>query len=221
MRMSHCTILLGLIVAGCAPPEHRPLVSDSSLVAEVHRSVADCLGRDSLVHIDIGQIGALRLDLPIRELRQLCPNIRDTIASVGEAIDTAIVISRPGLAVVGRIATIGSDEGPYPYHVDSSRVIHRWTVTGSAGLLPGGVPLSATWDSLLHAFGRPRVIPLNGNVLVSFCERLPDIAFNFDDRLYLMKPELVSPDSYPSSLAGAHIRSVDLSALSHPHACDQ
>jgi hypothetical protein len=171
--------------------------------------VSDCLGSGP-VAIDAGQIGALRLDQTLAELHRICPNMRDTTAHGDESLDTAVVISRAHLSVIGRIATVADEEGTHQYVTDSARHILEWTITGTDGVLPGGVPLSAPYDSLARAYGNPSASPLNGDVYVWFCKRVPSMVFHFDDRLYATNPNAVKPDSYPSSLAGAHIASIDL-----------
>lgn len=186
-------------------------------VASANRpAAADCLGPDSLPRIDIGRVGALRLNQTLAQLHRLCPNIRDTNATGAETLDTAIVISRPGLSVVGRVWLISGGDEDKPYRVDSSRTIYRWIVTGTNGLLPGGVPLSAPWDSLVRAYGRPDADPLNGDVLVHFCDRLPLFRFHFRDRLYFQEPFVATRDSYPSSLAGARIGNVEILSRQPP-----
>ena len=86
--------------------------------------------------------------------------------------------NRPGLRVVGTIATVAGDEGHIPVHFGGSATIEQWIVIGQAGVLPSNVPLTADWATLLRAYG-----PLasqsgsNGDVFLRFC-RLPDFAFS-------------------------------------------
>lgn len=208
MRSSRRVVLLGVAVAACSIRTPHTVAAKRSEVVTSQSLPTDCLGPDSVVTIEPGRIGALRLDLTLRDLHRRCPNLRDTIARGDESLDTAVLISRTNLAVVGRVANIMNDEGGHPYTLDSSRVIAQWTVTGTAGLLPGGVPLSAPWDSLVHAFGTPKVEPLNGDVYVWFCDRVPALVFHFDDPLYFTSP--AAPETFPASLAGQRIRSLDL-----------
>jgi hypothetical protein len=224
MRAAIPLLLATLTGLGCGTAKSDIRSSDSATRTTVqsadsvaHTTVqSDCLGKGAPA-IDVGQVGDLQLGLTLRDLKHLCPTLHDSVASGDESLDTAIVISRPGLSVVGRAANIANEEGYRPYTVDSAATIHAWTITGTDGLLPRGVPLSATWDSLVSAYGTPRVDPLNGDVYVWFCQTLPDFVFHFDDRLYLTKPQLVARDSYPSSLKGARIRAVDLPATRRQH----
>lgn len=206
MRTTCRVLLVSAITAGCAGTD-RPSPTPNSATATL--ATSDCLGPGT-PQINVGQVGQLHLNTSLRELARLCPEIRDSIAHGDESIDTAIVISRPGLTVVGRLANIANDEGSKPFRVDSAAIITYWTIFGIEGTLPKGVPLSASWDSLVAAFGEPIIVPLNGDIHVSFCKTLPEFVFHFDDRLYQERPDLVSRETYPSSLKGARIREVDL-----------
>lgn len=191
----------------------------ASCTARTNRqlAIADCLGPDSVPSIDVGRVGALRLDLPLAELHRLCPNLRDTVAHGVETMDTAIVITRPNLSVVGRLGLIsGGYRDEPPYRVDSTRSIYYWTVTGTAATLPGGVPLSATYDSLTRAYGRSEAFPVNGDIITRFCERLPRMTFHFKDRQYFQNPLPAKLDSLPVRLAGALITSVDFPSRQPP-----
>jgi hypothetical protein len=185
-----------LIAAACGGRGDQPDPSASGVLA------SDCIGGPSPT-IEVGRVGDLKLDLTLRELRRLCPQIRDTIARGDESLDTAVVISRPGLQVVGRVANIANDEGDKPYRVDSSSRIHYWTVTGTGAVLRGGVPLSARFDSLERAYGKAETLPLNGDVYAWFCDRMPEFVFHFAGRGF------DGADSQPDSLPRRHITSVD------------
>lgn len=138
----------------------------------------DCFGPDSAVIIRAGRIGTLQLDLPLDSLHRLCPQIRDTTSKGDEELDTAIVISRPGLSLVGPLASILDTDGAHSVRVDSSTRVKSWTVVGSSGVLPKGVPLTATWGILVHAYGPTGHVDfLNGDVYISFCET-PGITFS-------------------------------------------
>jgi hypothetical protein len=202
-----CRLLLTILIGtACATPDKAPARFESTRIADTR---SDCLG-PGIPQIDVGRVGELHLDLPLREIARRCSHIHDSTAHGDESLDTAIVISRPGLTVVGRVANIANEEGSRPYHVDSAATIFYWTISGSHAMLPGGVPLSASWDSLVRAFGEPAVDPLNGDVYVWFCKTLPDLVFHFDDPLIRRKPELYSRDSFPAALKGSRIREVDL-----------
>ncbi len=138
----------------------------------------DCLGPDSIVDIEAGRVGALPLDLSLDSLRARCTNIRDTTANGDERIDTAIVIARPGLRVVGTLAAIDAGDGIEPVHLTGASKVEHWIVLGSAGRLPKNVPLTATWAALVRAYG-----PVagrggdNGDVFLRFCP-MPGFVFS-------------------------------------------
>jgi hypothetical protein len=196
-------LIAAILAAACVSSDTR---APDSAVNEV---VLDCLGGPK-PQITVGHVGALDLTLTLRELKQRCPTIRDTTAHGDESLDTAIVISRSDLNVIGRIATVACDGCEGKYVVDSARRISTWTVTGTGAMLPEGVSLSATYDSLVRAYGKPFVLPLNGDVTVGFCEKARQYGFHVYDRLYHMDHPVITPDSYPSSLKGARITEVDV-----------
>ncbi len=138
----------------------------------------DCLGPDTIVAIRAGRIGSLPLDLTVDSLRRLCPDVRDTAASGDEELDTAIVISRPGLRLVGRIAAVEDDGGRHAVRLGASSRADSWIVIGTAGELPERVPMTATWGTLVRAYGpTPYVERLNGDVTIGFCDA-PGIGFH-------------------------------------------
>jgi hypothetical protein len=207
MCITRRLLLMIVIGAACGTSDKAPTSHlDSTRIADAS---PDCLG-PGMPQIDVGRVGNLHLDLPLREIARKCSHIRDSTARGDESLDTAIVISRPGLTVVGRVANIANDEVGGPYHVDSAATILSWTISGSSAMLPLGVPLSASWDSLVTAFGTPAADPLNGDVYIWFCKTLPDFILHFDDPLYRRKPELISRESFPAALRGSRIREVDL-----------
>ena len=145
----------------------------------------DCFGPDSIVAIDAGRIGALRLDLPVDSIRRVCAGVRDTIATLDESRDTAIVIRRPGLRAVGYIAPIEGDEGPSrPVVFDSTTRVAYWRVDGTAGRLPKGAVLTSTWRELTTIYGQLDAFALNGIVYVTLCSN-PELKLHIaaDDRI--------------------------------------
>jgi hypothetical protein len=117
------------------------------------------------------------LDLPVDSIRRRCASVRDTVVRGDELLDTAIVISRPNLDVIGSIATIEDDEGRHSVRIDGNAPAKYWTVVGTAGVLPRGVPLTATWHSLRAAYGSPANISyLNGDIDAIFCNA-PGLVF--------------------------------------------
>lgn len=133
---------------------------------------ADCFGRDSIVEIAPGRIGALSLDLSLAELRRRCSNLAWTTTNGDETLDTAVLLTRPGLRVVGTVATLADEGGDRrPVRVDSSARIAVWKISGTRGVLPDGVPLTATWNDLRRAYGPLGAFALNGTVYVTICRR--------------------------------------------------
>jgi hypothetical protein len=134
--------------------------------------VADCLGPDSIVQITPGRIGALQLDLSLAELRRQCGNLGWTTTNGDESLDTAVLLTRPGLRVVGVVATLVDDGGDRrPIQIDSGAHVALWKVSGTRGVLPDGVPLTATWNALRRVYGPLGAFALNGIVYVTICRR--------------------------------------------------
>ena len=140
----------------------------------------DCLGTDSIVQIMPGRIGALPLDVPLAELRRRCPNLAWTTTNGDESLDTAVLLARPGLRVVGVVATLADEGGDRrPLRVDSNARIVIWKVSGTRGVLTDGVPLTATWNDLRRVYGPLGAFALNGTVYVSICRR-PGLSIEMD-----------------------------------------
>jgi hypothetical protein len=175
-----CVAFMASVAIGCTTPGRNGGVSSDSSRTRVANPVPDCFGPESVVVIRAGHVGALRLDLPLDSLRHRCPNIRDTTANGDEELDTAITISRPGLRLVGKLALIESENGRQPVHFTGAETVDQWIVSGSAGRLPNGVPLTAAWRSLIKAYG-----PVasqggaNGDVFLSFCS-MPGFSFSMN-----------------------------------------
>jgi hypothetical protein len=148
-------------------------VSRRSRTRSIRRAPAgDCFGRDSIVEISPGRIGALSLDLSLAELRRRCLNVGWTTTNGDETLDTAVLLTRPGLRVVGVVANIADDGGYHrPVHVDSGARIAVWKISGTRAVLPDGVPLTATWNDLRRAYGALGAFALNGTVYVTICRR--------------------------------------------------
>ena len=160
-------------VGACTGHHDTQAANANSAPTHVIDARSDCLGRDAVVAIAAGQVGALHLDVSLDSLRRLCPNLRDTVIKGDEELDTAIVISRPGLSVVGWIATVEDGDGRHDIHIDPQTRFKLWTVVGSAGVLPGGVPLTAGWRTLVQLYASHGSVGyLNGEVDVSFCRAL-------------------------------------------------
>jgi hypothetical protein len=163
--------------------------------------------------IAVGKVGTLSLQLPIREIYRLCKGqIHDTVAHGDESIDTAFVISRPGLLVLGRMGNIGNDEGYHAFTMDSNRVVYYWTVSGTRGLLPGGVTLSSSLDSLTSAYGRRSTDALNGDVYVRFC-RLPQMVFHFDAP---PRYDTLTKEQSDAALGLSRVATIDLPSKAKP-----
>jgi hypothetical protein len=180
---------------------------------------ADCFGHDSIVDIAPGRIGALTLDLPIGELRRRCPNMGWTTTNGDETLDTAVLITRPGLRVVGIVATLVDDGGDHrPVRIDSSRRIVIWKISGTRGALPDGVPLTATWNDLRRAYGPLGAFALNGTVYVTICRRpgigvLMDLAHP-EAPINPVNGEAQEPAAIDSLMAGTPIAEVEVRSIS-------
>ena len=167
-----------LTTTACGAHEQRNAYANDSVPPRVARPVSDCLGPDSVVAISVGHVGSLRLDLPLDSLRRRCPSSRDTTANGDEELDTAIVIARPGLRLVGKLAQIEGEDGRQSVHVTDADKVQQWMVIGSAGLLPRTVPLTATWRMLVSAYGPvTNQSGSNGDVFLSFCS-MPGFVFS-------------------------------------------
>ena len=178
---------------------------------------ADCFGPDSIVQISPQRIGALPLDVTIAELRRRCANVGWTTTNGDESLDTAVLLTRPGLRVVGVVATLASEEGDRrPLQIDSGARVALWKVSGTRGLLPGGVPLTATWKDLRRAYGPLGASALNGIVYVTIC-RQPGIGVEMtavrpDAPINPVNGEPQTPSTIDSVLNGTPIDVVEVSA---------
>lgn len=147
-----------------------------------------CFGADSILAVDAGHIGSLRLDLPLESLRLRCPRARDTVVSAFETRDTAIVIHDSGITAIAHFATVeASDDGDRrPVSFDGSSVPRMWDVSGHRAVLPGGVRLNATWREARAAWGvNMDVMVLNGMRIVTICDQ---------SELRVLIPALGDPD---------------------------
>jgi hypothetical protein len=128
-----------------------------------------------------------------------------------------VLLVRPGLRVVGTVATLADDGGDRrPVRVDSGARIARWTVSGVSGVLPDGVPLTASWNDLRRAYGPLGAFALNGTVYVTICRR-PGVGVLMD----LLRPdapinsvngESPKPATIDSVMAGTPIRAVEVAS---------
>jgi hypothetical protein len=169
--------LLAIIVATDIAVSRR---TSAAKAARARASATDCLGPDSIVQIAPGRIGALPLNLSVAELRRRCAGLGWTTTNGDETLDTAVLITRPGLRVVGVVATLADEGGEHrPMRVDSAARVSIWKVSGKRGLLPAGVPLTASWNDLRRAYGPLSAFALNGTVYVTICRR-PGIALEMD-----------------------------------------
>jgi hypothetical protein len=188
------------------------------------QSAGDCLGPDSIVQLGPGEIGALPLDLSLAELRRRCANLGWTTTNGDESLDTAVLLTRPGLRVVGVIATLASEEGDRrPLQIDTGVHVGLWKVSGTRAVLPEGVPITATWGDLRRVYGPLGAFALNGIVFVNIC-RHPGVGVEMD----LTRPDAPinpvdgkpqDPATVDSAMAGTPIAVVELAReLSRPHA---
>jgi hypothetical protein len=176
--MARFRLALGLFVVACAaqasdrpanaaktaPPADTATRADAATQAG-----GDCLGSDSIVEIAPGHIGALRLDATLGAIQRQCPGFGWTTMHGDERVDTAILISRPGLRVVGSLAVIADEDGYEHPTLDSGMHVRYWEVTGTNARLPQGVPITATWADLRTSYGEVGANALNGIVDVLVC----------------------------------------------------
>jgi len=213
-------LLAGVIAADAVVSRERRVSSPDRARSE------DCLGPDSIVQITPGRIGALPLDVSLGELRRRCPNLAWTTTNGDESLDTAVLLARPGLRVVGVVATLVDDGGDHrPLRVDSTARVAMWKVSGTRGVLPDGVPLAATWNDLRRVYGPLGAFALNGTVYVTTCRR-PGLTIEMD----LSHPDAPinpidgvaqKPATIDSLMAGTPIALVEVAPVpsARPAAC--
>jgi hypothetical protein len=175
----YCCALFGAgAIAACGDRARLRAATRDSTQLPVASSASDCFGPDSIPAIGVGRVGTLRLNLSLDSLRRRCPNLRDTTATGDEELDTAIVISRPALRLVGTLAMIDGGDGRRPVHLAGSDTVERWMVIGTSAVLPKGIPATATWQTLARAYGPiASQTGANGDVFIAFCS-LPGFAFS-------------------------------------------
>jgi len=202
--------LLAGVVAADLAVSHR-----TSTALARKRSGADCLGPDSIVQLTPGQIGALPLDLSLAELRRRCANIGWTTTNGDESLDTAVLLTRPGLRVVGVVATLASEEGDRrPLQIDTGARVGLWKVSGTRAVLPESVPITATWGDLRRVYGKLGAFALNGTVFVNIC-RHPGMGVEMDlsradAPINPVNGEPQDPATVDSAMAGTPIAVVEL-----------
>jgi hypothetical protein len=177
----------------------------------------DCFGPDSIVQISPRRIGALPLNLTVAEFRRRCASFGWTTTNGDESLDTAVVLTRPGLRVVGVVANLANEEGDRrPLQIDPGARVALWKVSGTHAVLPDGVPITATWDDLRRAYGPLGAFALNGTIYVTIC-RQPGIGA----QMVLANPSApINPENgepqksatIDSVLAGTRINLVEVSA---------
>jgi hypothetical protein len=189
----------------------------SRIRAREQATARDCFGPDSIVRIAPRRIGALPLNLTIAELRRRCANFGWTTTNGDEALDTAVLLIRPGLRVVGVVATLANEDGDRrPLQIDSGARVTLWKVSGTRAVLPDGVPITATWDDLRRAYGPLGAFALNGIIYVTIC-RQPGIGAqmvlaNPNAPINPVNGEAQKASTIDSALAGTRIDVVEVAA---------
>ncbi len=84
------TLLLGVVAADAVFSRR----AFSAFAERTSVAAADCLGSDSIIEIVPGRIGALRLDLPLAELRRRCAHLGWTTTNGDETLDIAVLLTR-------------------------------------------------------------------------------------------------------------------------------
>ena len=140
-----------------------------------------------------------------------------TTTNGDETLDTAVLLTRPGLRVVGAVATLADDGGDHrPLRLDYAAHVAVWKVSGTRGTLPNGVPLTATWNDLRRAYGPLGAFALNGTVYVTICRR-PGIAVQMDlshpdAPINPVNGETQRPATVDSIMAGTPIAVVEVAS---------
>jgi hypothetical protein len=137
-----------------------------------------------------------------------------------------VLLTRPGLRVIGVVATLADDGGDRrPVRIDSAAHVTLWKVSGARGVLPDGVPLTATWNDLRRAYGPLGAFALNGTVYVTICRR-PGIGVQMDlahpdAPINPMNGVAQEPATIDSLMAGTPIATVEIATVpsTHPSAC--
>ena len=117
-------------------------------------------------------IGPLNLERPLGDLKRACASSYDTTAALSPDRPKFPGVAFPfkDLSVVA-LQYSGAN-------LDTSRAADGWVVAGGGGVLPNGVPTTATWSQLYHRYGRAQA-NMRGVLLIRFCA-LPRILFTMN-----------------------------------------
>jgi hypothetical protein len=139
-----------------------------------------CLGSDARPAITSDRVGNLPLHLTVDSLRKLCSNARDTTTVGDEVLFSAVTVSTPGLTVTGSVGEGREEITRVP--IDPLAHVTFWTLTGTNGVLPKGMPITATRRELGRSYGPAEINGLNGTLYVRYCV-LPRFTFQFDPQI--------------------------------------
>jgi len=179
-------------------------------IARAQSAAPDCLGARPVV-VRLGRIGALPSAVTVKQLRQLCPSARDTVASGDETLDTAIVVSAPDIRIIGHIALIDDGGDRLAYRLTDTTRVRSWEVSGPGGVLADGTPTDASWAYLEGAYGRLTITPVNGWLYVR-AARWPGLFFKIPDPLY-NDTSRVRPSADLRLKSRVHVASIMVAAV--------
>jgi len=170
MRRLTTRFLLGsLILLGCGKPSQR---DERALQQNVQPPSSTSVGGPSLISrscvvdserpvpISEDSIGPLPVSAMIGSFRESCPSARRTTYYGESEAYAALAFPFAGLDVM---AVQWQDS------LKSHLPADTWRVRGASGVLPGGVPMTATWGALRRAYGRGKVLGGEGDVTAMFC----------------------------------------------------
>ena len=131
------------------------------------------------------------LDSPLTELRRRFPNAEEDTVRLEETAIPALDFH------IGHITATAL--------LDAKGIVTatNWYVSGTGGVLPGGIPMSSNWGELRRRYGEVAVEAGELGVFVEFCS-LPGLMLGLDEETM---PETTyrglwdnpSPDSVPNS----------------------
>jgi len=126
-------------------------------------------------------IGSLDLGASLRTLSAICPVAHDTVQYGEDNAYPAVVFPFKGLTVVA---------SQYLDSLDLDKPADTWIVRGENGYLPGGVPLTASWEELRKAYGQG-LADGEGGVTVMFCTH-PHMFVDLDAAEDVLPPGLTA-----------------------------
>jgi hypothetical protein len=187
---------VALLVLACAPAEPEPAPSASSGEAA---SVVPCPATTP-VRVTADSIGPFAADVPLEELRRLCPTVRDTFVLGDEVTRPALLLSLEGV----QIWALQDSVVPHPdtgFDTPGALVLTEpasaWMVTGTAAALPLSLSMDAPFSRLREAYGKGFSFN-EPTAAVVFCS-LPGLTFFLDLNPSRMPRDPTALSQIPSS----------------------